>query len=617
MIAPAMPPYAVPPPDDARRLVRGSELFGKLGDAALDEVVEALEWLHVDGGETLFRQGDHGDALYLVLSGRLRVVVTRDDGSEGVVREVGRGENVGELAMLTEEPRSATVRAVRDTDLARLSRARFEQLLLRHPQAVMQLLRMLATWVRRSNAPLPRGRIVTVTVVALEPGAPVDWLVRQLTEVLSDEGPTLVLDAAAVDRALFAGAANLADDDSRHGILTSWLDEREARSRFVVYVADVALPAWTRCCLRQADRILLVARAAADWRDTARTVDLLTVRDRGEAREDLVLLHEPDTAAPRATADWLDLRPVMAHHHLRRGVRRDVERLARRLTGTAVGLVLSGGGARGFAHIGVIQALEEAGIPIDRVGGTSMGAVIAAQYAAGLDTHAMLELNRLWQERNPLWDLTLPLIALVSGRAGLKILDTMFGDRRIEDLWLDFFCCSTNLSRSELAVHRVGPLARWVRASISIPGIAPPLRLDNGDVLVDGGVLNNMPADVMRLLGSGRTIAVDVALPDAMVMDPHDGDMPSPWQLVRGLVPFGTTTRARTPTIFAILERTTLVASLSLSRRLSREVDLYLSPPVSRFGSFEWAALERIAATGLEFARERIAEWRGQGGFVD
>jgi predicted acylesterase/phospholipase RssA len=265
----------------------------------------------------------------------------------------------------------------------------------------------------------------------------------------------------------------------------------------------------------------------------------------------------------------------------------------------------------------VIQALEEAGIPIDRLGGTSMGAVIAAQYAVGLDPRAMLELNRVWQERNPLWDLTLPMIALVSGRTGLRILDGMFGDRRIEDLWLDYFCCSTNLTRSELSVHREGPLARWVRASISIPGIAPPLRIDNGDLLVDGGVLNNLPADVM-LLGSGRTIAVDVALPGALVMDPHDGDTPSPWQILRDYVmPGGGAARPRSPSIFAILERTTLVASLSLSRRLSREVDLYLSPPVATFGSFEWGALERIAAAGFEFARERIAQWQGEGGWKD
>ena len=154
-----------------------------------------------------------------------------------------------------------------------------------------------------------------------------------------------------------------------------------------------------------------------------------------------------------------------------------------------------------------------------------------------------------------------------------------------------------------------------MRASISIPGIAPPLRVENGDLLVDGGVLNNMPADVMQLLGSGRTIAVDVALPGALVMDPHDGEMPSPWQMLRSLLPLGGQ-QPRSPSIFAILERTTLVASLSLSQRLSREVDLYLSPPVADFGSFEWSALERIVATGLEFARERIAEWRDAGGWA-
>jgi len=611
-----MPVRSVPPPAEARAFLRATELFGRLDEVALAEVADTLEWDHLDGGETLFAQGDHGDALYIVVSGRLRVTVARDDGSEWVVREVGRGENVGELSVLTEEPRSATVRAVRDTDLARLTRMRFERLLVQHPQAMMQLMRMLAGWVRRSNMPMPKGRIVTITVLPLEPGAPVEPFVARLTEALQDEGSTLLIDAESVDRALFPGAADTAEDDPRHALVTAWLSEREATYRFVIYRGAADAPAWSRRCLRQADRILLLARATADWRDSGAIVErVLAVPDRGEAREDIVLLHESDSGPPRATAEWLSLRPVGAHHHLRMGSRRDFDRLARRLTGKSVGLVLSGGGARGFAHIGVIQALEEAGIPIDRLGGTSMGAVIAAQYAAGLDPQAMLELNRVWQERNPLWDLTLPLIALVSGRTGLRILDRMFGDRRIEDLWLDYFCCSTNLTRSELSVHRDGPLARWVRASISIPGIAPPLRIENGDLLVDGGVLNNLPADVMRLLGSGRTIAVDVALPGALIMDPHQGEMPSPWHMLRDYVYPMSGTRLRSPSIFAILERTTLVASLSLSQRLSREVDLYLSPPVANFGSFEWGALDRIVATGLEFGRARVAEWQAQGGW--
>ena len=262
-----MPVHAVPPPDDARAFLRSTELFGRLDDAALDEVVEALEWVHLDGGEMLFRQGDHGDALYLVVSGRLRVSGAREDGSEWVIREAGHGENVGELALLTEEPRSATVRAVRDSDLARLSRRRFEQLLLQHPAAVMQLLRMLASWVRRGNLPQSRGRIVTITVLALEPGAPIEPFVANLAEVLREEGPTLVVDAQAVDRALFPGAADLADDDPRHGLVTAWLDEREAG-----------------CALRRLPRVGRAARVVAALSPSSRSHPAAGARRRRLAR---------------------------------------------------------------------------------------------------------------------------------------------------------------------------------------------------------------------------------------------------------------------------------------------------------------------------------------------
>jgi predicted acylesterase/phospholipase RssA len=273
-------------------------------------------------------------------------------------------------------------------------------------------------------------------------------------------------------------------------------------------------------------------------------------------------------------------------------------------------VVLSGGAAKGFAHIGVLRALEEAGVPVDQIGGTSMGSVIAAQYAAGATPGEMLELNRLWASHSPLRDLTLPVIALVSGTSGLALLERMFGDRRIEDLWLDYFCVSANLTHSHVVVHRDGLLRQWVRASVAIPGIVPPLRLENGDLLVDGAVLNNLPADIVRGLGAGCVVAVDVTPPEALPTDDYV-DQPSTWQQLRllrsALLPFGAPVRS--PTIFSILYRSVLTASRSLSERLKGEVDLYIAPRVDGVGFFEWKALERIAELGFREARQRLEGW--------
>src|SRR6185503_6161421 len=227
-------------------------------------------------------------------------------------------------------------------------------------------------------------------------------------------------------------------------------------------------------------------------------------RDQGRQLIHLALLHAADAVRPRDTAAWLRQRPFRGHHHLRRGNGADVDRLGRALLGRSVGLVLGGGGARGFAHIGVIRALEEAGIPIDRIGGASMGAILAAQYADRRDWQRLIELSRRgWLEIAPQKVYTLPLISLLSMVKGERMLDMWFGDTCIEDLWLPYFCVSTNLSRTELHEHTGGSLHEAVAASMTIPGLTAPRVLRGGVLLVDGGVLDNLPTDTMRRLGAG------------------------------------------------------------------------------------------------------------------
>jgi predicted acylesterase/phospholipase RssA len=239
-----------------------------------------------------------------------------------------------------------------------------------------------------------------------------------------------------------------------------------------------------------------------------------------------------------------------------------------------------------------------------------MGAVIAAQLACGLDAAAMLEQNRMWLRENPLRDWTLPVVSLVTGRGGVKLLQEMFGERRIEDLWIEYFCTTTNLTRSRLVVHREGLLRRAVRAGISIPGIAPPAPQPNGDLLVDGAVLNNLPVDVMIGLGAGTIVAVDVAPSEDLSVDPSYEEAPSPWRvLFDRLSPFSSG-GARFPGIYRILERTMLVASLAHSEAVRADVDLYLDPPVASFPMFDWSRLEELAETGYRFAARSIERWR-------
>jgi NTE family protein/lysophospholipid hydrolase len=606
-----MSSFELPAAAEARAFLASTRLFGGLDAAALDEIATELEWRLVPGGTRVCRQGDEGDSLYLVASGRLVVIRELGDGRETVIGQKGRGDSLGELAVLTGSPRSATVRALRDSVLATLSRERAGSLLRKYPDALLSLTRMLAGWLHAEPTAPTRG-CVALAVTAAGPDVPLAEFVDRLAVSLAGLGPTLRLDARQMDARFGDGAALCPDGSPEHARMTAWINEQEARFDVVVYEADLTPSAWTRRCLRQADHILVVAMAGSEPSLGALGPELARLEDeQGRQLEHLVLLHGHEDWRPQGTADWLALRPFRDHHHLRLPRSGDFDRLARHLTGNAIGLVLGGGGARGFAHIGVLRALEEAGIPVDRIGGTSMGAVIAAQYARGNGWQELLDLNRRgWVKMRPHKVYTLPLISICGTRKGEKMLDMMYGDDRIEDLWTSFFCVSTNITRTELVVHRQGSLRQAVNASMTIPGITPPILGAGGDLLVDGGVLDNLPTDVMRHLGAGPIIASDVSAAFDLRADPSYLRTPSPWQVLANRFRL----RARLPpfpNILRLVQRSALLASDVYAKQAKRQVELYLDLPMEGFDMFDMDALPRLVEHGYGFTREKLTEDEG------
>jgi predicted acylesterase/phospholipase RssA len=599
-----MPAIPAPPPAEARAFLASVPLFHGLDETALDEVVGRLDWLLVPGGHALCRQGNESDGLYLVASGRLSILRELPTGEEVVLSHVGRGDSLGEVAALTGNPRSATVRALRDSVLARLGRTGLDQLLERHPKLILALTRRLATWIGPEAPVSERGRgcvaVALVATTATRDGVPLPEVAARLAAALARIGPTLHLSSARIDR-------DLGTDESRLG---AWIDEQEACHSFLLYEADPApgITAWTRRCLRQADRVLVVGDGdGGGGEPSLGELGGELVRYEGRSREELVLLHLRRKERPHGTARWLALHSFLRHHHIRMNVPGDFDRLARFVNGTPVGLVLGGGGARGFAHIGVIRALEEAGIPIDRVGGTSMGAVMAGLYARGIDWKGMVRRNRWgWVKYKPHKLYTLPIISLLSSRKAERMLDMMFGDDQIEDLWLPFFCVSTNLTRAEVVVHRHGDMERLVGASMRLPGVVPPM-VENGDLLVDGGVLNNLPIDVMRRQGRGPIIAVDVSAAIDVRADPSYREAPSPWQLLLGnwrktAKPF--------PNILQLLHRSAVLASDIYARQSKDEVELYIDLPMDEFDLFNVEPLDEIVEVGYQFTRELLSRTR-------
>ena len=587
------------------------ELFGITEPAAFRELEQSVEWRRVSAGEVLIRQGEASDAMYVVVTGRFRTIVKGPDGADVAVRETGAFSTLGELGLLTEMPRSATVLALRDSEVIRLGRDVFRAFALRHPEALLKVASIVAE--RQMNGHAPRIRAsapgaspggLTFAILKLTSNPATLALGRTLAERLGALGDTLALDAAGFDeRHGRKGAA----EDPLSGSLSLAVDvslrELEDRTRHLLLDAGQEWSPWAERCLRRADRILLVADATASCVPGAVEERLAALKL--PARTELVLVHPTGTSEPRGTSEWLSRRDVADHHHVRTGNRRDEERLARRLAGRGVGLVLGGGGARGISHVGVIRAIEEADIAVDLVGGTSMGSVVAAGYALHGSAAPLVALAETFSDPAKIYDRTLPLVSLMSGGKILRLMKSLFGDRAIEDLWTPYFSISTNLTRARIDVDRRGPLWRAVRKSMSIPGVFPPI-IEDGDVIVDGGVVDNFPVERMASRADcGTVIGVNVAPAVDKVKPYRFGPELSGWQVLRGRVlPWAKKLRA--PSLVGSLLRTQEINSVMSLRSGLRFVDLLVEPSVDGFRMNEYDRHVELIASGYDAGKAAL-----------
>jgi predicted acylesterase/phospholipase RssA/CRP-like cAMP-binding protein len=573
-----------------------------------DDLGAEMKWVFLHRGETLFCQGDPGDSLYVIANGRLRVIV---GASETVVMELGSGDTVGEMGVLSGEARSATVYAMRDSELCHLSNAGFLRLAEKYHLVMAQIALQMVERVRRMTfASYVFRKPVTIALLPLSPNVPISRLAEQLAAALTQSEDTLYLSRARLDSMLPPGLTYESEASLEHYEFSAWLNEQESRYRFVLLEAETKPSNWTERCLQQADRVLLVGMAH-ESPALSEIERLLPDNPRTRTYNELVLLHSGNGRHPTGASAWLSNRPVERLHHVALDKPDDVGRLSRFLRGQALVLVFGGGGTRAAAHLGIVRAMEEAGIRADMVGGTSAGALVAAMYAMGWDYQTIAEISQKhFLEQNALLDYTLPFVSFAAGRRVYRTLTHLFGDVQIEDLPTPFFCVSANLSQASMNVHRTGLLRRALRASTAIPGVYPPIADDKGDLLVDGAVFNNLPSDVAKSLSEGGpVIAVDIAAGLGLTQEAYQLDEHlSGWQILRRqLNPFAP--KPRVPNILAILARTTILSSASTRAVRAAHADLLLTPPVEQFGLFDLESSAAMVEASYRYAREQIATW--------
>ena len=570
-------------PEALRERLRGFPLLDAVGDAALHRLLAEANWFCLPGGMLLQRDGENDRALFLVVTGSLGVFVEDDKGVRRLVAHIPAGETVGEMSLISGAPHSAQIVALRDTELLRLSPSSFEALIARHPRVMMNLTRVLVRRLQETTQrPVDRARPKSFAIIPLHDGLDEEPIARRIAVAMVEMGSkAAVLDSTSSDKP------------------AEWFNTFEAAHDIVFYRGDAPDSAWTQQCLRQADRVFLLARA--DQPLPLRPLDLPALKERATGLPELLLLQPPGHSHALPEHFALKSRLFESHHHVRMGSATDIRRLARFIAGRAVCVVLAGGGARGFAHIGVLKALTEARVPFDHLGGTSMGAIIAAGIASEWSIEELTtRMREAFVDTNPLSDFTLPLIAIVRGKKVSNLLREHFGDIRIEELPKPFFCVSSDLTSGRIHVHRSGLLWRALRASVALPGILPPVT-HHGHLLVDGGVMNNLPVDVMAQSAHGPIIASDVTGElDLHATDSRYGERPWWWlisQRMRG-----------TPSIVSILMRSGTVGSEAQRRVVREQADYLYQPPLEDVGLRDWRAFDRAIAEGYAHATLRIEQ---------
>ncbi len=602
-------------PSSDPRALQTLEAHFQLPPGQLDGLLQHLEFCSLPGGQWLFHQGDPGDSLYLLLRGRLNVWLQQEGGQAldppRLLGRVAAGESVGEIGLLTGETRSAGIQATRDSRLVRISRKSFEVLSQRHPALVLKLAARAAALVSAPKV-AAAGSTQGLGAVALLPLQDTPGirefcvqLAQQLAQHASQRDTIRVLHADN----LAAQGAPVDCIDRRADIpesLVHWVQELEEQHRLVVFQCEADSSNWTRFALRQSDLVLRIAHADSDeglrpWEPSLGLDDA-----HSSLRRALVLL-QTDNSRPWAnTHQWKSPRQLEFHLHVREGRQADVARVARVISGRSRGLVLGGGASRGFAHLGVYQALTEARMDIDWFGGSSIGGIMGALMAKGLSPEECIESAReSFVGHRPFSDYTLPVVSLIAGRRMQRELRRK-ADMAIEDLALPFFCVSSNLDNGHLNLHDHGLLSRALQASASMPGVFPPTVFER-QLAVDGTVLNSLPVDIMWQQPVGEVLAVDLAVHQSRTVD-YD-ETPSAWAVLGGrLLPF--TRRYRVPPLMSVLMKSNELATLQQVRAQGRSASLLLQPDVRRFGLTQVNAFDRIVEAGYRCASAALDGWQ-------
>lgn len=554
----------------------------------LSQLGKEAQWFCVPAGEPLIKIGEPANLIYFVLNGAFGAFRIANDGSTTLFGHIKAGEPIGESSLLGLEQDAEhiySVYALRDSEVFGLTRNGIDQLITDHPNILKRLARII---LLRSRQRISKKRILryapkVFTLLSSSPSIDIANRAKLLAEQLERTGLTTKIIAS----------------EEGLGKSTQFFDNSEQNYDFVFLTATINEGAWVSQATRQADRIWIFGRQ--DSRPSQPLLSQTTSPMISLKLVDVVLLHNHENKRVSKGSEWLNAANATRVFHWNDDQGTDCERLARVISGKSIGLVLSGGGARAFSHVGVLQAIEKHNWPIDFIGGTSMGAVIGAGYACGWSIEEIDRFFlRTFLKNNPMTKYQLPVVSFINDQRLNSLLRSVFGETDITDLNIPFFAVSTNLSTDKPYVHRKGSLYKALRTSVALPGLIPPV-VNDGNVMVDGALINNFPMDVMVRMHRGFNIGCDVARVNHGIEPEKFTNPPNlfGWVWNNGF--------RRAPPIVSLLMRS---GSVGISPNDGQELaDLMILPKLEGTEINDWRSYEKSREEGFATADATLPEY--------
>ncbi len=587
-----------------------TQIFGNLTDQQFDALFPLFDWIQIQAGKQLIRQGEDSNDLFFLVYGRLTAIHENQSGESRILGEILPGQAVGETGVIAGQPRMAHVFAARDSVMIRLSKEMLYELGHQFPVLILNVARTIIRRTEQNTKPSQQPKHKNIVFLTKEETSLQSRFFETIHGKLQIFGKISFLDLESISQKLGISKndfASLKEDSALVFRLQKILDEIENSSDFVIFRVHENEPLWVTMAIAQADAFYILKDFDESEELTPTEEKLFSNHLKYQlTKKNLVLLHPNGDQLPVNTLRFLKNRSLQLHHHIRLDRDSDLERLARFITGNAIGIALSGGGAKGLAHVGIILGLREKGIPIDFFSGTSVGTFITALGSLDITSEEFYEWGKVLAKKAPTRRKNMniaPLISLMKGKHLDEFLNQHIGKYNIEDAWINSIYVASNLTEKKKVVLRTGRMSFAIRASIALPGIFPPAVSDNS-LVVDGGIFENLPIESLEDFPVGKKIAVTVHSTKKYKLEYEV--VPESWEILRDRY-FGKR-KFKVPPISTIIMESMILASSSKYEEFLEKADLHLHPPINRIGLMEWDSYKEMVEIGRNYTDEMITD---------